>query len=161
MSLEAVKLAATVQFTINKDVSGYDSLSHDDAKSFSLTADTGTYSQYLTKRYTVAGAASQTVDLTSFTDDFFGTAGAMTGVIGIMVLPTVTSGSCKIEPGDSNALTWFFSGTTPAITVPSGGCFFFAQLTSQTVDATHKTLKFTNTHGSNSMTLDLVIIGKP
>lgn len=161
MSLETVKLSTSIQFTLSKTVAGYDSISHDDAKSFNLTPDTDTYSQHLTKRYSVAGGASQTVDLQSFTDDFFGTAGSMTGVLGILVLPTVTGGGCKIEPGDSNALTWFFSGTTPGVTVPTGGCFFFAQTTSQTVDTSNKTLKFTNTHGSNVMTLDLVIIGKP
>lgn len=160
MALDAAALAVQLAFTVSKAVTGFESLEHTDAKSYRLTPDTATYSLLLAKRYTVAGGASQTVDLRSFTD-FYGDAKVMGGCLLLLVLPTVTSGGCKVEPGDSNALTWFFSGTTPAVTVPTGGVLVFGQPTSQTVDATHCTLKFTNTHGTNAMTLDLLVVGKP
>ena len=160
MSLDAVALSAQLGFTLSRAIDGFQPQSHSDAKSYRLAPDVGTYSLLQAKRYTVAGGASQPIDLYGFYD-LYGDIKVMTGAIILFILPTVTGGGCKIEPGDSNPLTWFLSGTSPGVIVPSGGLLVFAQPSPQVIDATHRILKLTNTHGSNPMTVDVLVVGKP
>ncbi len=60
-------------------------------------------------------------------------------------------GNVLFQPGVSNPFTWFFNGATQGINVPNGAGFNY-QLPGggpfQTVDATHKTLRLTNTGGT-------------
>ena len=108
---------------------------------------------------TIASAGTVSIDLQSFTDQL-GQAITMTRVYAMLV--QTATGSLKVEPHGTNGLVWFFSGTTPAITLPPGGGFCFLQTTSQTVDATHKVVKLTNT-GSPAVTLTykITILGGP
>lgn len=89
-------------------------------------------------------------DISSFTNNV-GETVAPTKALGIEVI-TMSSYSdslaqCQYAPGSSNGLSWFLSGTTPAITIPLGGAFALsgpATGTGQTIDSTHKTIRITN-----------------
>lgn len=106
---------------------------------------------------TLAASASATVDLFSFTDQL-GQAVSMVRVYAMIV--NSTNSSLKVEPGATNPLVWFFGGTTPSITVPSGGSMAFGQPAATTVSATARNIKLTNT-GAVSLTYDIAIIGGP
>lgn len=106
---------------------------------------------------TLVAAASTTIDLYSFTDQL-GQSIQMVRVYAIIA--KATTDSLKIEPGASNPLTWFFSGTSPAITIPAGGGFCFSQATAATVSSTVRNIKISNP-GSVTMTYNIAIIGGP
>jgi hypothetical protein len=106
---------------------------------------------------TLAASASTTVDLFSFTDQL-GQSVSMVRVYAIIA--KTADSSLKVEPGATNPLTWFFGGTTPSLTIPSGGGFCFAQNTAATVSASARNIKLTNT-GAVTLTYNLAIIGGP
>ncbi|NBW14043.1 MAG: hypothetical protein EBR82_39200, partial [Caulobacteraceae bacterium] len=64
----------------------------------------------------------------------------------------------KYEPGASNGLTWFLSGTTPAVTVQAGGFFLIGDGTYGTVSGSAKNIKITNV-GAVSGTYEIALIG--
>lgn len=134
-------------------IQGPDSIS----QSTALTVGSSAANSLYAATGTLAASASSTIDLQSFTD-ILGQAITMTRVYSIIV--KTTDDSLKIEPGSSNGLSWFFGGTTPSITIPAGGAMGFVQTTAATVDATHKTIKLTNT-GSVTLTYNISIIGGP
>lgn len=109
---------------------------------------TTTYTDIYLAEGTLAASASVTLDLYSFTDKL-GTAVTATKLLGILIkaTATVTGGQLKIEQGASNPLTWFFSGTTPAITLDVGtlgACFMVKEGTSETLSSTVRNLKLSN-----------------
>lgn len=67
-----------------------------------------------------------------------------------------------IQPGDTNGLEWFFSGGIP---VERGGGLLYKMRTDGAgfpVDATHKTIKFTNTGattGTSDTQFTVIIVG--
>jgi hypothetical protein len=156
MSLTAAQIAASVTWATSKTITGFASTKQDQQSiGNTITYDVTTFNQEFAAQYTIAAAGTRTIDLTSFTNAL-GESVTLSKVAAIIVV--ASGSSVKVEPGASNPLTWFFGGTTPSITVPSGGEFLFAQGTAQTVNSTYKTLLFTNTGGS-TLTLTVVIIG--
>lgn len=127
------------------------------------TPSTTTYTNVLLEEGTLAAAASATIDFYSFTDEL-GTAVTATKLLGILIKATasVTGGQLKIEEGASNPLTWFFSGTTPAITLDvgtAGASFMVMEGTTQTLSSTVRNLKLSNP-GSQTITyLVAAIVG--
>jgi hypothetical protein len=67
-----------------------------------------------------------------------------------------TGSSWKIEPGASNPLAWYLSGTTPAVSGGAGSAFMFADPTAATVSATVRNIKLTNTGGA-TLTYNLAL----
>jgi hypothetical protein len=72
-------------------------------------------------------------------------------VIGMII--TVANANVKLEPGTTNPLTWFWTGTTPVLTIKAGGFLVFGDGDFTTVDATHSTLKLTNLSSTLSATV--------
>jgi hypothetical protein len=162
MPLENVSLRAAVDWTLKKTNTGFDSTAHGPtSKSFGLVPAVATFQYLGGVRYTVAGGGNQVVDLSAISsaNSFTGESATLTKIIGLLVLPT--GSGVKVEPHTTDGLSWFFSGTTPAVTVPADGCFFFAQPAAQTMSGTSKNFKFSNTAGGGgaTLTLDLVFLG--
>ncbi len=117
-----------------------------------------TWNQQYVTQLSLAGSGSTTLDLTSLTNLVYESF-TFAHVLMILVLPV--GNSVTVEPGATNGLTWFFGGTTPSITIPSGGVFLFsaaAGATGQVVDSTHRTLTFVNASGAANL-VDVQIIG--
>ncbi len=157
MALDSSSVTVNVAWSLLKAISGFNTARYNDSSAYRLSFDPDTTATALfIARYTVSAAADQTIDLSSFTDPL-GTAVAAAKVYLLMLVPTGTNAEAKLEPGASNGLTWFLSGTTPAVTVPAGGVFLFAESAGETINGTHKNIKVTNT-GSGTLTLDVVAL---
>lgn len=129
-----------------------------DSLTFNLKGiDVATYNQLVAGSDVVAAAANLDLDLTTLTNLVYETV-VFTKAEGIMIRPF--GGSIVLEPGPTNGLTWFLSGTTPTVTIPDGGCFMYCEgLTGgHTVDSTHKVLRLNNPTGGN-VTVDYAIWG--
>jgi len=162
MSLERVNLTINLAWLLSKTNTGFvDSEQGPDSKGFSLQGlDVAIQNQLFAAKYTVLASGTQVIDLSTFTN-LVSQATGLTSVLTLFLLPTGTNAICKLEPGASNPLTWFFSGTTPAISIPAGGTFVFSNPgtgTGQTVDGTHKNLLVTNT-GAGTLSLTVLAIG--
>lgn len=156
MSLTAVEIAASIVWKMEKTNTGFKPTTHGpETKSFALQPAVATYNQIYVAQHTLGAAASVTIDLQSFTA-LDSTSVTLTKALAVFL--TVTGSGVKIEPGASNPLTWFFSGTTPAVTIPAGGLFVFAQPTTQTVSAGAKTLKLTEVGGGTAV-VQIEILG--
>jgi hypothetical protein len=126
-------------------------------RTYTLQPAVATFNQLYAARLVLAAAASQTVDFSAITN-LAQEAATLTKAVTLELYPSGTDAAVKIEPGAADPLTWFFSGTTPAITIPTGGVFVFAQPLAQVVSGAAKNLKFTNT-GSGTLTLDVILRG--
>jgi hypothetical protein len=119
------------------------------------TIDTDVINRVLLSSYTIAAAGTQGIDLRSFTN-LLNVATTATKVIGILLKGTGSGAKMKIEPyAASNPVTWFWTGTTPAITLTCGtqGCSLLVMDGAVfTLTATDRSLLVTNT-GSASLTL--------
>jgi len=105
----------------------------------------------------IVGSGTYTIDLTSLAN-LVNESILFTKLLFLFVLP-IGSG-VNIAPGASNGLQ-LFGGSGRSIDVPANGCEFWGgdpAGTGLTVDATHKTLLFTNTSGA-ALTLELVLAG--
>ncbi len=161
MPLSQLALNASLTFAESVDNTGgfVPTTMGTDSVSFNLGGiSLTTYNQLFAAQYTIAVSGTQTIDLTTLTN-FVCESFSFNGVISIMLLPT--GSSCTLSPGASNALQWFFGGTTQSVTVPAGGLFVFsapASGPSTTVDGTHKTLKLANA-GAGVLTVDFFVLG--
>lgn len=161
MALTSVGLQASLRWKqFRAGSTGYGDLTQgDDSKGFNLNGvSTTTFNQLYTASFTLAAAASTTVDLQNVVTLVYETI-AFTKVLSLMVLPV--GSECTLSPGAADPLTWFLTGTTPAVVIPAGGLFMFSlpsTSTGQTVDATHKTLKLLNS-GATSLTVSITVIG--
>lgn len=127
-----------------------------DKLSVGLSPAVATYNEVYAVEGTLTASSSVTIDLYSITN-LLGEAKTLTKGIALMLKATTTG--MKLEPGASNPLTWFFSGTTPAISVQAGGFFLFADGTTATLSASVRNIKITNLSGSTTGTYDLVFLG--
>lgn len=162
MSLDRVSLNINLAWLMSKTNTGFgDTSEGPDSKAWSTSGiDVAVQNELYAQKYTIAASGTQTMDLSSFTN-LLNQSKTLTSVLSLFLLPTGTNAICKLEPGAANPLTWFFSGTTPAISIPTGGVFVFSNPgtgTGQTVDGTHKNLLVTNT-GSGSMSLTVLAVG--
>ncbi len=135
-----------------------------DAISYNDGPSAATYNEILVTRFTLAASGTQVIDLNSFTS-LLGEAKTITKARGIIVRATnaVTGGLLKIEPGASNAIDFWFAGTTPSITLScgtggsNGCCFLIADATTRVVSVTVKNILFTNT-GSQTVIVDIAVL---
>ncbi len=164
MPLADLSLVAALKFTLEKSVAGWPSIVQgEDSVTLSLAAvNLGVWSQAYAANLSLAGAATTTVDLRSFTN-LAGEAVVMNRVFGIVVqvVPDVAADDdCElvVEPGAANGLVWNMAD----ITVMANQTYLMTEAaddtTGTTVDGTHKTLKFTN-DGADALTATVVILG--
>jgi hypothetical protein len=95
-----------------------------------------------------------TINLFSLTEPAFGT--SIAPVRGYTLHIYGTGSSWKLEPGATDPLNWFFSGTTPALSGGAGASFLFADPTAVTISNTAKNIKITNT-GGDTLTYNLAV----
>lgn len=105
---------------------------------------------------TLAAGASVTIDLSSVTEPVFGE--AITPDRGYSIQVYGSGTTWKYEPGAANALEWFLSGTSPAISGSAGAQFGFGDTTAGTIDGTHKNIKITNTAGAGTLTYTIYLL---
>ena len=160
MPIQQVNLNIMSQWIMSRTNTGFaTTVAGPDSINFTLTGiNTTTFNQLAPLQYTILTTASQTVDLSALVNTVYESFGLLHALT-IVVSPV--GSSVTIAPGASNGLTWWFGGTTPTITVPAGGFFCFSEPVAgpgHVVDATHKTLLFTN-NGGTTLTLSLLVIG--
>jgi hypothetical protein len=159
MSLTVSAINVATQWTQTRSNSPFGtSTQGPDSLVYSATPSTTTYSEVYLGSYSVAASGTQNLDFRSFTSTL-GASVTATKIIAIMLkaTATVTGAKMKIEPGASNALTWFFGGTSPYIELEvgtDGACFFAGEGVAETVDGTHKNILITNS-GTQTMTLSV------
>jgi len=129
-----------------------------DSISKTVTFDVAIVNRVYIYPISLAASGTATIDLQAVTT-YLAESTAWTKVQGILLTVDSGGGNIKIEPGASNPLTWFFSGTTPAITVKAGGWFGLGDGSVFTVSSTVKTLKLTNLSSSLATTGNLAIYG--
>lgn len=122
----------------------------------SSAPDLTTYNAVMVAQYTLAASGTQTIDLRNYTDMLNVTHTTTSKVLGMII--TVAGANVKLEPGATNPLTWFWTGTNPVLTIKSGGFLVFGDGDFTTVDSTHKTLLLTNLSGSVSTVVRVGIL---
>lgn len=160
MALTGFSFAVSTSWALERTQTPFASSSESDSVYFALASlDTAVWNQVYVAQLSIATVSSTTIDLTSFTNLVNETV-AFDHVLSIFVQPN--GADITIAPGASNGLVWFFGGTTPTIAIPNGAVFAYSlpdTSTGQVVDATHKTLLFTNT-GLTTTLVDVVILGQ-
>jgi hypothetical protein len=116
----------------------------------------------------IAAAGSVSYDFSAFNDPF-GTALSFSK-IRVLFLQNLTAQSQSttvLSLGGDTTNPWVgtaqgLSGTTPLAYVGPNGCLLLARTdgTGFAVDATHKTIKITNTDGANTCSYKLVVVGE-
>jgi hypothetical protein len=115
-----------------------------------------TYNEVYAVQGTLAGSATVTLNLNSFSN-LLGQAVTATKGIGLMV--KATAADLKIEPGATNPLAWFWGGTTPSVTIKAGGFFLIGDGGTATISASTCNLKITNLSGSITATYSVAFLG--
>lgn len=156
MSVDNSAVVGQINWTQSKVNSGYTKTKQGpDQLSVSLSPDTTTYNRIYAVSGTLAASASVTIDLQGVTD-YLGQSLTLTKIIAIQL--SAEGSTMKYEPGASNGLSWFLSGTSPAISIRSGGFFLVGDGTFGVVSGSAKTITVTNT-GATSGTYNLALIG--
>jgi hypothetical protein len=128
-----------------------------ESKTYELLPDVTVFNELYAGHLTIAAGANQEIDLQSFVNLALESV-VLTKALILVLIPSGANAAVKLEPGTTNPFPWFLTGTTPGVTVPTGGLLVFAQPTAQAVSGTSKTLKFSNP-GSGALTLDVFLFG--
>lgn len=132
-----------------------------------IGVDLTKWDQAYIAKIALAGGASVTVDLRNFTTLLSEAGVAFARVFGMFVKPTLddpalTNASLTIKPGAANGLQWFFTNIAEGVTIKPGDTLIKVSaptdVTGFTVDATHKTLTFSNP-GTHALTATVIILG--
>ncbi len=122
-----------------------------------LATDVTAFNSVFAAEYSIAAAGTQTVDFFAAFTDLLGNSVSLTKAIALLVLATGSGVIVEPKPA-TNPLVWFYSGTSPQITIHAGGGFLFFDGATRTIDATHRNILFTETGGA-TLTLDVVLWG--
>lgn len=114
----------------------------------------------------INGGATVTADLQNYVDLLNQSAKVMTKVFALAVKmdlsdPTKPNAVLKIKPGAVNPLQWFFTSNAEGIKLPAGHISAIVapiDYIGYTVDATHRTLDFTNT-GTDPLNATIIVLG--
>ncbi len=164
MALTSFSSSNTIAWTLsNSTNTAYSAITQGDNVQFTGNGvDTTTFNQLFTAYYTILAAGTQVIDLFSFTN-IVNEAVAFTKVYELFILvDTGSGGNILVQPGASNALQWFFNGSTQGINLPNGtGVCYMLPIsgTGQTVDATHRNILLTNSGGS-TVGVKITVMGK-
>ena len=129
-----------------------DTVQGSDNTGLSTNPSISTYNHVFLTDGTLAGSATTTLDLYSFTNKV-GEAVTATKLLGLLVKVTGSGSVLKVEPGATNPITKWFGGTTPSLSItPSSGTAVMALVdgTHTTLSTTARNLKLTNTGGSTA-----------
>jgi hypothetical protein len=157
MPLTKATYASKVSWTVTNTPAGFRAASQSDSVSYSSRLDTTLVKNALAGSVTLAAGASLTVDLFAAFTDLAGGSFSATKVYGFELIALGENAKVKMEPGATDALTWFFAGTTPSLTVVAPGAASHLDGAHTTIDATHRNVKFTNT-GSADLAMEFVFL---
>jgi len=164
VSLTTSTINVTAQWRQTRSVPPYGvSTQGPDSLVYSAAPLVATYDEVFLASYSLAAAATQTVDFRSFTSAL-GASVTATKVLGVLLkaTATVTGAKLKIEPAASDGLVWFFGGTGPYVELEvgtDGAAFLVAEGVAQTVDATHKDWTLTNTGTQTATVVAYALVG--
>jgi len=159
MSVTSSGITGSLGWSLSRSNTGFGGVSQGDSISAAVNSDPAVYNSVFAAEYalTLSGALTPTtIDLRNFVDLAFETHTTTNKVIAIMV--SVVGADITITPGASNGLVWFWTGTSPIVTIKAGGFLVFSDGAATTVDATHKTLTLTNLSASVVATVRIAIL---
>ena len=156
MSVTSSGITGSFGWSLSRSNTGFGGVSQGDSVSAAVNLDASLYNSVFAAEYTLAASGTQSIDLKNFVDLAFETHTTTDKVISIMV--SVTGAPITIAPGASNGLVWFWTGTSPIVTIKAGGFLVFSDGAATTVDATHKTLTLTNLSASVVATVRIAIL---
>ena len=156
MSVTSSGITGSLGWSLSRSNTGFGGVSQGDSVSAAVNLDASLYNSVFAAEYTLAASGTQSIDLKNFVDLAFETHTTTDKVIGIMV--SVTGAAITIAPGASNGLVWFWTGTSPIVTIKAGGFLVVSDGAATTVDATHKTLTLTNLSASVVATVRIAIL---
>jgi hypothetical protein len=125
---------------------------------------TGQANICLAKRYTIAAAGTQLIDLGvgAQTDDL-GSAIDFTAVKAIMIKAAAANGAAvQLGPNSTEGFADWVNGATAAVRIAAGGMFLLAAPESTGLGVANNSddkLLLTNLNGSGTATVDVLIIG--
>lgn len=160
-NLASCALVASITAQLTRTDTGYGTVTRKVVKQLVASTIT-TYNVVYSSELSIGSGGSTTVDFFASFNDLLGTSNSLTKAAGLLVLPT--GSGVVVQPGAANPLAWFlgtFGGSgspVGTLTVHSGGCLLFYDGSTQTVDATHRNVLFSET-GGNPLTLDVVLWG--
>jgi hypothetical protein len=158
MALTSASTRMSISWEQYKTITGFNNIQQgQDSLALSVSPSlTGVSACNITffEERTLAAAGSYVYDFSTGLTDAFGTAINLSRIFAIAI--SSTAGITVYEPDTTNGLEWFLSGTTPKITIPQGGAFFYTAPTHQVVSGTDKRLKLSSTAGS---TYKIAILG--
>jgi hypothetical protein len=158
MPLTRSSLTINTQWSLENPETGYATTKQADKHTYSLTPAVVTFDQVYSKIHTIVASDDLEIDLFDAFTNLVGESVTAVKVCSIEISVTGDDGGCKFEPGAADALTWFLSGTSPAITIPVGGAMVFAQATAETIDATHRNILLTNTSATDPIDVKITFI---
>lgn len=156
MSVTSSGITGSFGWSLSRSNTGFTGVSQGDSVSAAVNPDPVVYNSVFAAEYAIAASGTQSIDLRNFVDLAFETHTTTDKVIGIMV--SVAGANITITPGASNGLVWFWTGTSPIVTIKAGGFLVFSDGAATTVDATHKTLTLTNLSASVVATVRIAIL---
>lgn len=159
MSVTSSGITGSLGWSLSRSNTGFGGVSQGDSVSAAVNLDASLYNSVFAAEYTLgitSPSNAQAIDLRNFVDLAFETHTTTDKVIGIMV--SVTGAPITIAPGATNGLVWFWTGTSPIVTIKAGGFLVFSDGAATTVDATHKTLTLTNLSASVVATVRIAIL---
>ena len=127
------------------------------------SVDMVTFTEVLVSSVTLAASATQDYNFNSFTDQA-GNAVTITKALSMIITTSGPStATCKLTASPANGLSWFLSGTTPAINIPAGAAFAFIMpqaLTPQVVSAGAGSMRVQNS-GTGSLVVNISVLLGP
>lgn len=150
MALNYIAMTAGFQWKQRVTTAGREDSKHDDAPSKSVkpstTGGTPANRLYSPATGTLASGASVVINLQSLLD-VLGVSIVATRHFGVRVEWSGNGLKYEPETAVNNGFFGPFTGTTPALSFSGAdGLFMYAMTTHDTVDATHKNVKLTNTN---------------
>lgn len=158
MALASFSLSLSLNFQLTREDSFGTASSPAVAAAFNL-AD-APFTEGFAEFVAVPAGATVDFDFFDFVNLIYEESG-LSRIWTLLILPEVdengtvggtADASIEIKPGATNPLTWFFRGTDPRISLPVNGVFLYslgADADGQSVDATHRNIRITNTGDDN------------
>lgn len=157
MSLSKASVQSQISWTQQSSVSGFVKTQQGPDKVLKSTpVPIASLNEIYVYKGTLAASGTLTIDLKAVTN-LLNEAVVFTGVQKLYLSTSATN--ITLTPGASNGLVWFYTGTSPVLTVKAGGAITLDDGGVTAVSATHKTLTLTNLSSTLTTYIELAIIG--
>ena len=157
MSLSKASVQAQISWTQQSSTSGFVKTQQGPDKVLKSTpVAIAALNEIYVYKGTLAVSGTLTIDLRAVTN-LLNESVVFTGVQKLFLSTSATN--ITMTPGASNGLVWFYTGTSPVLTIKSGGAVTLDDGAVTVVDATHKTLTITNLSSTATTYIELAIIG--